>query len=314
MKTRWLQLLALGWCGGCASADLTQVVVVVEAEPSVLAQAETLSVTVYGESVSDTGWSDPLLDVSDADWTKGTYTIALSPQNADRAGRYLVEASAHREGSPIATARLISGYVQGETRYVRLLIEDQCVGVTCDSPSTCTAGECTDAEVDPSTFAPSNGGIVSSTDGTVDATDGSDEPGGSEGTGRTVMDAGGGGGSDEDTDRSDGTDVGGDDETASRTSDAGSRTSDASSRTSDAGSAGSGSCSGSTPHGCYVAQSDNPMGCPPQIHEQSAYYPPMAEWEACSSPYYRPCNYTKPTGGAPAHCDCDLGLHWLCTY
>jgi hypothetical protein len=96
--------------------------------------------------------------------------------------------------------------------------------------------------------------------------------------------------------------------------DAGSSQKDAGKGASDAAASGAGSCSGATPHGCYVPESDNPMGCPPQIHEQSAFYPPMDEWVACSSPYYTACNYTKPTGGAPAHCECDLGLHWLCTY
>lgn len=76
---------------------------------------------------------------------------------------------------------------------------------------------------------------------------------------------------------------------------------------------GVGVCGGATPHGCYVAKPDNPMGCPPQIHEQSAPYPPAAEWVACSSPNYVPCYYTRPSGG-DANCSCDLGLHWLCTY
>jgi hypothetical protein len=82
----------------------------------------------------------------------------------------------------------------------------------------------------------------------------------------------------------------------------------------DSGTSSAGECGGATPHGCFVPESDNPEGCPPQIHEQSAFYPPMDEWEACSSRYYTACKYTKPGGGAPAHCECDLGLHWLCTY
>lgn len=82
----------------------------------------------------------------------------------------------------------------------------------------------------------------------------------------------------------------------------------------DASSSTAGTCSGSTPHGCYVPDPDNHENCPPQIHEQSAYYPPQDEWVECSSPNYQRCNYIKPTGGAPAYCACDLGLHWLCTY
>jgi len=83
--------------------------------------------------------------------------------------------------------------------------------------------------------------------------------------------------------------------------------------TSDGGASGPGVCGGTTPHGCYTPKADNPMGCPPQIFEQSAFYPPFEEWKGCSSPFYEPCNYVKPEGGE-ANCSCDLGLHWLCTY
>lgn len=101
------------------------------------------------------------------------------------------------------------------------------------------------------------------------------------------------------------------------TRDAGDASRDAGGNTRDAGgdsASGAGTCSGSTPHGCYVAASDNDKDCPPQIHEQSEYYPPRDEWVECSSPNYERCNYAKPTGGAPAYCSCDLGLHWLCMY
>jgi hypothetical protein len=81
--------------------------------------------------------------------------------------------------------------------------------------------------------------------------------------------------------------------------------------TGDAGSAGV--CGGSTPHGCYKAKAGNPTGCPAQIHEQSASYPPVSEWVACSSPSYVPCVYFRQDG-TEANCSCDLGLHWLCSY
>jgi hypothetical protein len=79
----------------------------------------------------------------------------------------------------------------------------------------------------------------------------------------------------------------------------------------DAGTAGV--CAGSTPHGCYKPKAGNPAGCPAQIHEQSAGYPPVDEWVACSSPYYVPCVYLRQDG-TEANCSCDLGLHWLCSY
>jgi hypothetical protein len=87
------------------------------------------------------------------------------------------------------------------------------------------------------------------------------------------------------------------------------------SATGDANSPGAttGTCGGSTPHGCWPAKAGNPLGCPAQIHEQSEYYPPLEEWVSCESPFYERCNYLRPDG-SEAYCACDLGVHWLCTY
>ncbi|MEY4514913.1 MAG: hypothetical protein RLZZ450_7035 [Pseudomonadota bacterium] len=165
MSVRW-SAIALLWLVGCAGTDLTEVVVVVVAEPEIVAQTQGLSVKVYGESSSDAGVSELALDLSNAPWSSGAFTVALAPKMSGHAGRYRVEASALKEGQPIATARLISGYVLGETRYVRLLLEEQCVGVSCDAHNTCAAKLCIGAELDPSTFVQSRGDIVAS-DGSV---------------------------------------------------------------------------------------------------------------------------------------------------
>jgi len=74
-----------------------------------------------------------------------------------------------------------------------------------------------------------------------------------------------------------------------------------------------GPCAGGAPHSCYRAKPGNPDGCPPLIHEQSDLYPPLEEWEACSSPSYAACIYLRPDG-TEANCSCDLGFHWLCFY
>jgi hypothetical protein len=91
------------------------------------------------------------------------------------------------------------------------------------------------------------------------------------------------------------------------------------------GAAGSGGmlpCAGATPHGCYIAQSGNHPMCPANTPEQSAYYPPMAEWNGCNGimpaqPFGQDpmasCSYKGPAGQI-ATCLCDTGLHWLCTY
>jgi hypothetical protein len=105
-----------------------------------------------------------LFDNSNAPWHDGRFTIALSPQKPGVESRYRVEASAQVNGRTIATARLISGFVVGQTRYVRMLLEDQCVGVlSCTPDTTCHQGACVGAEVDPTQFAPSSDLAPSST-------------------------------------------------------------------------------------------------------------------------------------------------------
>jgi hypothetical protein len=90
----------------------------------------------------------------------------------------------------------------------------------------------------------------------------------------------------------------------------------------DAGSETVLACDGDTPHGCYVAEPGSHPMCPAHTPEQSAFYPPMAEWHGCNgimptAPFggdpKASCSYKGPAGEI-AKCLCDTGLHWLCTY
>jgi hypothetical protein len=80
-------------------------------------------------------------------------------------------------------------------------------------------------------------------------------------------------------------------------------------------------CNARTPHGCYVAQADNHAMCPARSPEQSASYPPTAEWMGCNGiepqqafglDKSASCTYLGPHGEL-ATCLCDTGLHWLCS-
>lgn len=143
-------LLVLVLCQACAVADLTEVVVSIETEARLRMRSQSLSLrvsTVAGSTV---------LENSNAPWTDGRYTLALAPQ-ADANSRYVVEVRALEGGVAIAQARLISGFVQGQTRYVRLRLEDVCVGMLrCEGATTCRAGSCVDAEVEPSELGASS--------------------------------------------------------------------------------------------------------------------------------------------------------------
>jgi hypothetical protein len=73
-------------------------------------------------------------------------------------------------------------------------------------------------------------------------------------------------------------------------------------------------CSGDTPHGCYTPKAGNPDGCPEQIFEQSAEYPPASEWMGCGDAMANDtCEYDTPEGEV-ANCWCDLNVHWTCDY
>lgn len=165
-RTRALLALALSTIGlgtialtqpGCASEGRnTQVIVTVDAEPGVRAMANTLIVRVYGgprgEALPSTFVLERPFDVSAG---SGTWprTVALAPNQRDATRIYRFEALAFREGSPgegampVATVRLISGYVNGETLHVRLVLQDACVGRQCGEDETCDRGLCIDATV-----------------------------------------------------------------------------------------------------------------------------------------------------------------------
>jgi hypothetical protein len=88
----------------------------------------------------------------------------------------------------------------------------------------------------------------------------------------------------------------------------------------DGGNNAPGQCNDASPHGCYVPQPGNHPMCPAQSPEQSASYPPMAEWKGCngimtSAPFTldpdAKCAYKGPAGEV-ATCLCDTDLHWIC--
>lgn len=134
----------------CASESLTEVVVIVERDSDV--DAEGLSITVTDPNDS----SAAPFTISSAPWNDdGNYTLGISPSRSGTSGRYRVDVKALKDGQPGATARLISGYVVGQTRYVRLLLDASC-GMTCDLQSTCWAAQCVSAEVPENTFASSS--------------------------------------------------------------------------------------------------------------------------------------------------------------
>jgi hypothetical protein len=135
--------------GSCADDTLTQIIVVVTPETMVRTQSTGVRVVVSSEP--STGAGQLLAEQSSAPWNDdGEYTISLVTRRTD--ARYRVEVDAISGTRVVSTSRLISGYVAGDTRYVRLLLSDVCAGISCDRDKTCVAGQCRSATLDPLTF------------------------------------------------------------------------------------------------------------------------------------------------------------------
>lgn len=118
---------------GCSSQP-TQVIVTVDAESGVRAAATQLHLVV-GDRFDQalTGQAYP-------------FELALAPLNGDASRVWSVTATASAsDGAFVGRARAVGGYVEGQTLFVRLLLEDSCRGVVCGADETCSGGVCVDA-------------------------------------------------------------------------------------------------------------------------------------------------------------------------
>ncbi len=150
-------LAVVGTVVGCSQNGAnTQIMVTVDAEPGVQRVSRHLLMRVYG-GARGTPQAD-LLMVQEfpfvvADGVGWPSVVALAPLDRDSTRIYRVEASAYDVGAPnassvpVATVRAISGYLPGQTLWLRLVLQDDCIGRTCaDIQTTCEGGACVMAE------------------------------------------------------------------------------------------------------------------------------------------------------------------------
>ena len=147
-----LAVLGLLSIAACKVDHVTpsEVMVEIDAESGVRAQAASLHVVVSGL----TGLDDLKGQVVRLDEPVKPITfpkrIALVPLKGDDRRAFVLTVTALDEKKQfVAEARMISGYVPGDVRYARILIEDACIGITtCDATSTCLRAQCVSAQVD----------------------------------------------------------------------------------------------------------------------------------------------------------------------
>lgn len=155
-------LLALASVPGCGETlPPTQIMVTIDGEPGVRTRAREVRVRVFGASPEFSGVPSELIAeypfavTSGMGWPR---VVALAPQNRDPRRRFMIEAVALETSGAetgFATVRAISGYVEGQTLSLRLLLQDSCIGVECTSTDlSCRDGSCVRAEIDPRTLPP----------------------------------------------------------------------------------------------------------------------------------------------------------------
>jgi hypothetical protein len=137
-----LACLAIGAC----TTDATQVIVLVDAETALRADIDHLHLRVQGRDALDDDAKVDKLDETMTGKISWPVKLALAPAGDDASRIFWVEATALDGSTVLATARLLSGYIDGETRYAKLLIEAACRDVSCTNhDDTCHDGTCVDA-------------------------------------------------------------------------------------------------------------------------------------------------------------------------
>lgn len=161
-------LIFVLFLAACSARPRTEVMVIVDAEAGIRAAAPSVNVVVEGGDGRAGPPTAQRLDVTvrpgrnpDVGWP---FTVAIAPLDHDASRVYRVTATATDElsGSQVASGRAVSGFVEGRTLALHLLLEDGCRGIMCSDPSTtCHLGACVSAAVDPTTLMSFDGADAS---------------------------------------------------------------------------------------------------------------------------------------------------------
>jgi hypothetical protein len=144
-------VLLMAACKGDRYGNIpSEVIVEIDAEPGVRAQAASLHVVVEGM----TGLDELQGRVKRLDEVLKPVAfpkrIALVPLKGDDTRAFSLTVTALDDKRQfVAEARMISGYVSADVRYARVVIEDACIGTSCEDVSTtCMRAMCVPAQVD----------------------------------------------------------------------------------------------------------------------------------------------------------------------
>jgi hypothetical protein len=147
---------------GCAEPEpATQVMLEIDAEPSVRADTEQLSLHVFGGESGrplEMFASRRRATLEPVEWP---WRVALVPLDPEPPRAWLLDLVARRaDGTPVTATTVRGGYAPGRAVLLRVVLEDACNGVVCEG-SRCQAGRCVDPLVDVATAPdlPLDGGL-----------------------------------------------------------------------------------------------------------------------------------------------------------
>jgi hypothetical protein len=134
----------------------TQIMVIVDAQHGVRAQAAQLRVVVTGsagrDGLEEREPYDRTFSVA-AGTLEWPHLTALAPIGNDPTRVYTFTANAlDGEGGFVAEVRAISGYVNHKNLGLPLVLQDRCIQQRCGTTQTCDDGQCLDATIDPTTL------------------------------------------------------------------------------------------------------------------------------------------------------------------
>lgn len=150
MHARWpLLFSALTLLGACAPRPRTQVMIVVDAQDGVKRRTSRLEVKFRSGTAVLGEFQEWPVAVTYDSWPRH---LGVVPQRGVRGQRYEFVASAFDASNQrLGTVRAVSGFVEGRTGELVLLIEDCCEAVspTCTEEQTCRNCMCADPYIEP---------------------------------------------------------------------------------------------------------------------------------------------------------------------
>ncbi len=158
VKTTWILLWAL--VAACRDpAARTEVIVEVVGDDGIVAAADTVVVEVFGGTAAGREQRylrEFDLAAPDVEWP---IRVGVVPLENDPTRTFEVTAEARVGGTALARARVIGGFLEGQTLRFPLYLWDACRDVPCDLDETCDQlGLCVPATVDPCDFESLDGG------------------------------------------------------------------------------------------------------------------------------------------------------------